>query len=178
MSPREKKLLILFAAAGFIMINLIGLAQFRSKRASIEQERQQAHRRLQTAKLFQQGRQQAQQDMEWLEANQPQPAENQDVQVALEALCSAEARKQGLELKDRDVLPSDTTAGRQYHRAKIRFQVSGSEEALYRWCLSISSPKQLRAVTQLILSPSKQDETRIDCTATFEQWFVPVAPTT
>jgi hypothetical protein len=51
--------------------------------------------------------------------------------------------------------------------------VTGSEESLYRWFDKINVPEQFRAVSQILLSPNKQDDTKIDCTVTLEQWFIP-----
>jgi hypothetical protein len=35
-------------------------------------------------------------------------------------------------------------------------------------------PDQLRIASQIRLTPNQQDDTKIDCTATIEQWFVPL----
>ena len=53
---------------------------------------------------------------------------------------------------------------------------TGQEQALYVWLDRLNQPTKLRMATQIRLTPNQQDDTKIDCTATIEQWFVP--PTT
>jgi hypothetical protein len=112
--------------------------------------------------------------MEWLAAKEPEPAANQDVQTKLQELCEKEAQSVGLTIKSQRPLPTDATEGRHYHRAKIQITVNGKEEALYRWFDRLNMPDQLRSATVIRLSPNQQDDTQIDCSATIEQWFVPL----
>lgn len=176
MSPREKKLLIFFAAAGFIVLNFLAYAQFQAKRLEFDRALTEARQQLDTAEMFRASREQVTDEMEWLASHEPEPAANQDVQTQLQQLCEREAKGLGLEIKAQRPLPTDTTSGTHYHRAKIQLTVTGTEEALYRWFDKLNVPDQLRAATQIRLSPNK-DDTKIDCTATVEQWFVPL-PTT
>ena len=73
-------------------------------------------------------------------------------------------------------MPTDATEGRFYHRAQFQIRVIGTEEALYRWFDRINVPDQFRVASQILLGPDQQDDTKIDCTATIEQWFVPKIP--
>ncbi len=177
MSPREKKLIIFFAAAGFIVLNFLAYAQFQSKRLEFDRALTEARQQLDTAEMFRASREQVSGEMEWLATHEPEPAANQDVQTKLQQLCEREAKGQGLEIKNQRPLPTDTTSGSHYHRAKIQLTVTGAEDALYRWFDKLNVPDQLRAATNIRLSPNAKDDTKIDCTATIEQWFVPV-PTT
>ncbi len=51
--------------------------------------------------------------------------------------------------------------------------MTGTEQALYQWFDRLNVPDQLRNATQIRLTPNQQDDTKIDCTATIEQWFIP-----
>jgi TPP-dependent trihydroxycyclohexane-1,2-dione (THcHDO) dehydratase len=73
-------------------------------------------------------------------------------------------------------LPTESSAGLHFHRAKIQLTVNGSEEALYRWFDRLNIPEQLRIASSIRVSPNTQDDTKIDCTATIEQWFMPLPP--
>jgi hypothetical protein len=176
MSPREKKLLIFFAVAGFLVLNFLAIGFYKTKRQQVERDFNQANRKLETAKMYRASREQVADQMEWLAKHEPQPAANQDVQTKLQQLGEAEARTAGLTIKAQKPLPTDATEGRHYHRAKIQLTVSGREEALYMWFDRLNMPEQLRAATVIRLSPNTQDDTLIDCTATLEQWFVPLPP--
>lgn len=177
MSPREKKLLTFFAIAGFAIVNLIGLSIYKKKSAQIEARLQDAEQSLQRLELFAAESEQSYAEMEWLQQHLPEPAEYENVQTALQAYCNAEAKRFRLEVKDWDPLKRDDLKGNHFDRVGFRYRVTGMEEDLYRWLDRINMPTQLRASTKLILSPNKEDDTKIDCTAIIEQWFVPVTPT-
>jgi len=176
MSSREKKLLIFFAAAGFLVLNFLAIGFFQKKQLEVESQRSQAQQKLNTAEMFRASREQVVDEMEWLAKHEPEPAANQDVQTQLQQLCEQEARTAGLTIKLQQPLTTDTS-GAHYHRAKIQLTVNGEEEALYRWFDRLNIPEQFRIASSIRISPNKEDDTKIDCTATIEQWFVPI-PTT
>jgi len=173
MSPREKKLLALFLVAGFVMLNFLGASSYFAKKKEVALMLEEAQRALNTAELFRASRDQAEKEMKWLVDNEPTPAENQDVQVALESFCTVEAVKSKLTIGKLKLQTSDTTPGNHFHRAKIVIEVTGSEASLYEWLDRINVPDKLRRATRLVVSPNPQDDTKIDCKATIEQWFVP-----
>lgn len=177
MSPREKKLLTLFAVAAFVVANAIGLSLYRTKSDALTADELKAEGVLDRYGMFEQSRQQRLDEMEWLERNLPESAESQNVQTALYAASTSAARSSGLEIRTEDLLPSEAPKGGHFHRAKVRLKVTGQEESLYRWLDKVNQPNQLRAATRLILSPNKEDDTLIDGTVTLEQWFVPPAAT-
>jgi hypothetical protein len=111
--------------------------------------------------------------MQWLTEHEPAPVARQDAETELQQLCAAEANNAGLTIKKQEFLDADETEGRHYHRAKMKLNVAGREEALYRWLDQINDPAKLRSATQLLLKPDAKDDTLIDCTATVDQWFVP-----
>jgi beta-galactosidase beta subunit len=176
MSSREKKLLIFFAAAGFLILNILAIGLFKSKRLEVELQRDQARQKLKTAEMFRASREQVMDEMEWLAQHEPEPAANQDIQTQLQQLCEREARTAGLTIKTQKPLQTDTT-GLHYHRAKIQLTVNGDEKDLYEWFDRLNIPEQFRIASSIRISPNKEDDTKIDCTATIEQWFVPI-PTT
>jgi len=177
MSPREKRLLIFFALAGFIVLNFMGLSFYNDQKAKILKDRDNAQLKLETAEQFRINREQVSEEMDWLAANEPTAAANQDVQSQLQQLCEKEARTLGLTIKSQKPLASDQQDGLYYHRAKIEITVSGNEESLYRWFDRLNIPEQMRIATRIRLLPNTQDDTKIDCTATIEQWFTPLPPT-
>jgi hypothetical protein len=173
MSAREKKLIIFFAIAGFAILNLFVFNFATAKRQAVDTRREQALQKLATAEMFRESSAQVTDQMAWLAQHEPQPAANQDVQTKLQQLAEREAKATGLTIKTQKPLPTDSTEGRHYHRAKIQITVSGSEQALYQWFDKLNTPDQLRIASQIRLTPNQKDDTQIDCTATIEQWFVP-----
>lgn len=172
MSPREKNLLIFFALAGFAIVNLLAFNFATSKRVEVNANRAQAEQALATAETFRTNSEQVSKEMEWLAEHQPEPAANQDVQTNLQLFADRHAKEVGLTIKAQKPFPTDAT-GTHFHRAKFQFTVTGTEQALYQWFDRLNVPDQLRITTQIRLTPNQQDDTKIDCTATVEQWFIP-----
>ncbi|MES2440018.1 MAG: hypothetical protein V4584_13160 [Verrucomicrobiota bacterium] len=173
MSDREKKLLIFFSLAGFIIVNFLVFNFAKSTRTDVDNQRKQAEQKLTIAESYRDNSEKVAGEMEWLTEHEPEPAANQDVQTSLQQIVEREAKSVGLTIKPgQKPLPTDTT-GTYYHRAKIQITVSGTDESLYRWLDRLNVPDQFRIASQIRLSPNTQDDTKIDCTATIEQWFVP-----
>ena len=172
MSAREKKLLLFFALAGFAILNFLAFKFATVKRAEVDSNRTLAEQELNTAEEFQDKRVQVTDEMDWLAEHEPEPVANQDIQTTLQQLTEREAKTTGLTIKAQKPLPTDST-GVHFHRAKLQITVTGTEQALYQWFDRLNVPQQFRVASQIRLTPNQQDDTKIDCTATIEQWFVP-----
>ena len=173
MSPREKKLLIFFAAGGFAILNLLGFNYFVKLRSEITAKHIKAVTTLKQAELIRDKRDEVESLMEWLEKHEPKPSESQPVLTDLLELAEKDVPVVGLTFKNEKLLPTDQT-GRYFHRVKVSLTVVGPERSLYTWFDHLNSPDNLRCVTYIRLSPNKENDSLIDCTATIEQWFVPV----
>ncbi|MBX3741964.1 MAG: hypothetical protein KF712_13290 [Akkermansiaceae bacterium] len=176
MSPREKNLLLIFGAAVFIILNVLAFKLFTKKRNEITANRAMAEQALEQAHIISERRDEVLDDVEWLGKHEPAPAAYQDVQSNLQQLVEREAQIAGLTIKpnSQKLLPTDQTEGNHYHRAKVQVTVTGTEKALFEaWLGRLNNPEQFRAATNLLLKPDNTDDTKIDCTAVIEQWFVP-----
>ena len=176
MSTREKRLLIFFATAGFVVLNFLGFNYYQKLKAETTAQRQAAELKLQNAEAFSASREQVAAEMEWLDAHQPAESAKQDAQTKIQEFCEQQAKSVGLTIKTQNPLPTDETEGRRYHRAKIEITVTGTEEALFRWFDRLNVPEQMRIATRIRMLPNTQDDTKIDCTAVVEQWFTPTPP--
>jgi hypothetical protein len=176
MSDREKKLIVFFAIAGFVILNLLAFNFAKSMRIDVDSQAKLARAKLATAERFQQQREQVTSEMEWLAEHEPQPAADQDVQTSLQKAVESEAKSVGLTIKMGQQPILTDTSGKNYHRAKIKISVTGTELALYSWFDRLNVPDQFRIDSQILLTPNVSDDTKIDCVSTFEQWFVPTAP--
>lgn len=173
MSPREKKLLIFFGIGGFAILNLLGFKAYMSSQISVRAKYTKAVNELKNAEMISANRDELAPQIEWLAAHEVPPTDYQPVQTALQELAEKEVTATGLTLKNQKLLPTDQTAGLIYHRVKVQLTVTGSEASLYRWFDRLNVPDKFRCVTYIRLSPNKEDDTQIDCTAIVEQWFLP-----
>jgi type II secretory pathway component PulM len=176
MSTREKRLLIFFGIAGFLVLNFLAFNFYQTKRQVAVAQLADAQRQLDQAEIIKESRDQVAEEMEWLRENEPEPAAAQDVQTQLQKFCESQASEAGLTIKIQRPMPTDSTEGRQYHRAKFQFTLTGTEESLYRWLDRVNVPADFRIATQIRLNPNKEDDTQIDCVTVVEQWFVPLSP--
>ncbi len=176
MSHREKKLLIFFAATAFIVLNFVGFGFYKAKKLEALSQHAEAQQKVETALFYQASSAQVADQIQWLSEIEPQPAPEQDVQSRLQAICENEAKRLGLTIRSQKDQPTDATEGRHYHRAKIQLMVTGTEHALYQWFDKLNVPQELRAATNILLTPNGKDDTMIDCTTTVEQWFIPLPP--
>lgn len=178
MSSREKRLLTLFAIAGFAMLNILGFTIYQKKATALETSRLAAEQKIERANLYALSREKRLDEMNWLETHMPEPAEYQNVQTALEAACVSAAQGfRDLTIKRQGFLPTVQDKSKHFHRVRIELILNGSEKSLYNWISDVRVHEQLRNVTSLQLTPDSQDKTLITAKVIVEQWFVPVEPT-
>lgn len=173
MSDREKKLLIFFGVAIFLVANFFGYSLLAKKKQEVAVEIGQLETTIMEAENFEAQEAQVLDEMEWLVEHEPEPVEAEPVGPKLEQFANARATSAGLTVQKRTILPDDET-GPSYWRARVEMQVTGMEEALYRWLSQLQDPNQFRAVTALRLSPNREDDTKIDANVVIEEWFIPL----
>lgn len=173
MSDREKKLLTLFLIAGFMIVNVFLYTFYKDKKNLYETNLDSAISQLEQAILFSESSSEFAEQMAWLAEKEPKPATYQDTQNALQLFAETQAKNFGLTVKSQEPLPTDDS-GVHYHRAQVKINLTGKEEALYKWFDAINDPNIFRTALQIRMTPNSKDDTLIDCSATLSQWFPPV----
>lgn len=173
MSDREKKLLTLFLIAGFMIVNVFLYTFYKNKKNLYETNLDSAKSQLEKAILFRESSSEFAEQMAWLAEKEPKPATYQDTQNALQLFAETQAKNFGLTVKSQEPLPTDDS-GVHYHRAQVKINLTGKEEALYKWFDAINDPNIFRTALQIRMTPNSKDDTLIDCSATLSQWFPPV----
>lgn len=179
MSEREKKLVTLFGTAGLILLILWGYSFYQKKSLALKQDRINAENNLREGKLYLASRDAILDEIDWLAQHQPEPQAIELVAANLQEFANSQAMSSGLTVKKQDPLPDrsiESTEQRTYKVAQVKFQVSGEERALYLWFDRMHSPNDFRVISEITLLPNKELDHLIDCTVTFDQWFVPLAP--
>ncbi|QJE98253.1 hypothetical protein [Luteolibacter luteus] len=173
MSDREKKLVLLFGLAAFVLLNVFGISWYKKYKLELSKKVSKAESSVQVAEAYQNSYAGVEEEMIWLGDHFPEPKAGQTVQAELQQFASSEASKNTLTVKRPKILPNDETPGAKFHRARVEFNVTGTEASLYRWLDKLQAPDSLRAITGMRLSPDTKDDTLIECTVTVEQWYVP-----
>jgi hypothetical protein len=179
MSEREKKLLGMFAVAGVILLFLWGYKSYTSKSLEIKASRSAAETTLLNAELYLKSRDAVQDEIDWLAEHEPQPEAREQIPTKLQQLASSEATRASMTVKKMDILdtpPADETAANRYGVAQVKFTVTGDEKNLYAWFDRMHSPDDFRVISEIVMSPNREEDHLIDCVVTFDQWFVPLPP--
>jgi len=171
MNPREKRLLILLLAALFVVANALAVRWIGQKRDDFRNAAAAATTTIEGAAFAEQQRQTVEDEVAWLEENQPQPKEGELVPSELERLATSAAQRWSLSVVQPEIL--DSVGGEFFERARLQIKVSGAEASLYRWLVEMHNPEQFRAVREMQLSPNREDDTQIDATILIEQYYVP-----
>ncbi len=104
MSDREKKLLIFFGIAGFVILNFLAFNFAQAKRANVNAENAAARAKLEAAEMFREKRDQITNEMDWLAKHEPEPAADQDVQTKLQQFAESKATAFGLTIKSQKAI--------------------------------------------------------------------------
>lgn len=172
MSDREKKLVLFFGLAAFILLNVFGYSLLKGKKQEISRQLADAKGKVSTAVSIRDNYATVIDEMVWLDDHKPEPKAAQLAGPQLQEEVARLAETNRLTIKRRTITPNDAV-GTHYSRAKVEFNVSGSEAALYNWLYQLQSPDQFRGVTSLRLTPDAKDDTLIDATIGVEQWYIP-----
>ena len=172
MPDREKKLLIIASIVGFIILNLVGFSFAKSQRLQVDADRRAASGKLALVQEFLSKSEQVTEEMDWLKAQTFENKPAQTVQSQLLGAVESGATSAGLKINKTELAATDTL-GKHYHRAKVIIKVTGNETGIYDWLEKLNDPTLFRVASNITSSPTVGDDTKIDCKATVEQWFIP-----
>jgi len=171
---------MLFGAAGVILLALWGYKSYENQKLKVASDRKAAEKALIDAQDNLAQRDSILDEIEWLAEHEPEPEAAEQVPTKLQQLASSEATRAGMTVKKMDILPdrsaeSDEQQG-YYKVAQVKFTVTGEEKNLYTWFDRMHSPNDFRVISEINMSPNREDDSKIDCVVTFDQWFVPLDP--
>jgi hypothetical protein len=173
MSDREKKLVLIFGLAAFVLINVFGVSRFRQFRDKVQKDLVAAEKSVATAGDNRDAYDERADELEWMQDHRPEPKMRQTVETELEQYATSQGQAAQLTNVPKGEFMPAVEKG-YFHRARVKYnKVTGSEASLYRWLDRLQMPDQLRAVTFLRLEPEAKDDTLIQATVIVEQWFIP-----
>lgn len=174
MQENEKKLLTIAGVIVVIMALIFASRFYKESKAALEleAERQAIENNLRQGIIESGEGDDIVREQEWLAKVEPAPMSEASAQTELLNFVRSAAENLELEINKSSFEPSNFD-GENYHRAKVQFDVSGTEKNLYAWLVRINSPKDLRTVTFLRIQPRKSNLETVSALVTAEQWFVP-----
>jgi hypothetical protein len=179
MNDREKKLVVMLGATAFAIVNLaLYFKLYEPMRNKARKDIVASQATLKNADIFLDMRDQYADEIDWLEKHQPKTAPPQEIDASLQRFAQSESLRNGLKTKPRGqrILPSIQDPGLIFARSRVEQNVTGREDALYRWLYRLQTPSEFRAITALRLAPDREDDTLIDCKVVVEEWFIDQDP--
>ena len=172
MSPREKNLLILLLSALFVVFNFLVFKNFyEGKKTSFSARKQTAENKLKQAEAVMKSGDRWNKAGSWLERSEGKPLAYQTAQATLQAYVEREAKKRGLITRDQRILPWQE--GDHYQRVRVRYKVSGREQQIQQWLMTLRQNRQLQVLTKFEIKPVNNDLTQVDCEVEVEKFIVP-----
>lgn len=109
---------------------------------------------------------------EWLRTRIANPLSKADAKSQLLLAVQSTAQEAGLPLAPPKLGLPDEERGR-YRLARLSAEATGLEKDIYPWLSKFHDPNALRAVLSVEIRPDKKDDTLIQCTIEFGQWYLP-----
>jgi hypothetical protein len=107
----------------------------------------------------------------WINATMPVMGDSGQAHSSFLEHLQKSARQRGLTLAAPVLLKPE---GGPYHRdLSISLQVSGPDNALFRWLADLQSPEKFQAVKYLLLTPASAQPPRMTCSVTVARFYKP-----
>jgi hypothetical protein len=174
MNNREKKLIIILFGAAFIIVNLFLFTSFNTAKQQKKALFSKGAKDLEKMELELDEADSQIPDRDWLFDNPPVEGTHGKVGAELATYTEKSALSNRVKLKKR---PSpqreDAEESGAYRSARVKVLGNATDRELYLWLTDLQDPKQGRSITQLRISPQRDDATRIVCELEITQWFTP-----
>lgn len=170
LSKSEKRLLVLFLSAIFIVFNLIGLTflarrqgEFEAKLVSLRSERLEARSWLADKETWAERK-------EWLAKTQPKLQSIGEANSALLENLQAGVAKHSITILDQAFV--DPNPQPAYQEIAVKLKVAGSLEAITRWLVELQQPENFQAIQSFSMK-TDNDPSKIVCELTVARWYAP-----
>lgn len=172
MSSREKSLLALLLGALLLVFNVLAYKNlYESKKVTLSSRKAAAELKFQQAEKVMLRGDDWVNAKSWLERSEGKPIAYQTAQASLQSFVEREAKKRGLITKDQKILPWQE--GVYYNRVRVRYKVTGMEQQIQQWLMTLRQNRQLQVMTKFDMKPVNNDLTKVDCEVEVEKFIIP-----
>jgi hypothetical protein len=175
MNEREKKLLILLGVAAFIILNVFAFSFYQKSMKRMQAILGNGTKEIEIKTEALVKADENLDDWDWWIENQPIEGAHGGVVADLAAYTEQSAGRYGVQIKLRpSPLAENLAEPGVYRSAKIKARANGRDAEIFRWLTDLQDPKKFRSITRLMITPQRDDATRMDCEVEVTQWFVPL----
>lgn len=174
MNEREKKLLVLLGAAAFVIVNIFGYTVYQKKMKQMQAVLHNGGKEIREKTDALVKADENLENRDWWMENQPAEGTHGRAGAELATYAERSATRYGLQIKRRPSPQRENLAEPGIYRsAKVKVSVNGRDAEIYRWLTDLQDPGKFRSITRLVITPQRDDATRMDCELEVTQWFAP-----
>ncbi|MFK7912219.1 MAG: hypothetical protein AB8F34_16715 [Akkermansiaceae bacterium] len=175
MNDREKKLLVLLGVAAFVIINIFAFNIYQKgikrMKATLNNDGKEIQEKTEALIKADENLD----DWDWWIENQPAQGTHGGVGAELATYTERSAGRYGLQIKRRpSPLRENLSEPGIFSSAKVKVSTNGRDAEMYRWLTDLQDPQKFRSITRLVITPQRDDATRMDCELEISQWFEPL----
>ncbi len=170
LTPKEKRLLILFLALVFIVGNLIGLPWLSDQQKKLGRQLIDLRSQQEVATSWLGEKDLWTERKAWLDAHQPKLTSSGDASSDFLKLLQDTARQNKIKIVDQKLLEPEKHPG--YEAISVRMTVNGNMEAIARWLSAIQQPDKFHAVLKFNLKREGEGD-NMRCDLDLARWYAP-----
>jgi hypothetical protein len=176
LKPSEKRLLIFFGIAAFILLNLLGFSWLKKRNVLLERQRITVESRIRELEMWQGKAAEAEQKRSYLDQHLQAYADEATRETYLDDFIKREASDLDLEVRKNVTMPA--LLEEHFHKSRYTAEVSGSWDDIFEFIYRLQQPKEFRFVRTLRLKSQKKEGSSDEaadavCTFEIEKWWSP-----
>ena len=176
LKPSEKRLLIFFGIAAFVLLNLLGFSWLKKRNVLLERQRITVESRIRELEMWKGKAAEAEQKRAYLDQHLQAYADEATRETYLDDFIKREASDLDLEVRKNVTMPA--LLEEHFHKSRYTAEVSGAWDDIFEFIYRLQQPKEFRFVRTLRLKSQKKEGSSDEaadavCTFEIEKWWSP-----
>jgi hypothetical protein len=172
LTKSEKRLLILFGLAVFVMANFYGLSYLLDRESEVTRQLSELEANAKTNQIWLREKQFWLARKQWIERQQPRVRAGQVPQSELLQAMTASAQANQLVIQEQSFAELKSTPS--YQSVAVKLKLSGNLENVVKWLAEIQQPEKFQAVTNFSLK-SEEQPPKVSLELEVARWYSPHA---
>ncbi|NWK54007.1 hypothetical protein HW115_00165 [Verrucomicrobiaceae bacterium N1E253] len=174
MNEREKKLVLILAAAGLLVVSLFGYTTYSGAMQKKKVELKKGSDELKLKKRELEQALQRIDEVEWLAQNMPTSGTHTKIRSELVSFVEQSCAKYKVNVKKRpSALRENLEEQGVFKSAVVKVMVNCTDKQMYDLFCLLQNPREARSITRMRIIPQRDDATKVDCELEITQWYSP-----
>jgi hypothetical protein len=176
LKPSEKRLLLVFGTAAFILFNLLGFSWYKKRTLLLQSQRVKLEARANLLEVMKTQAPEAELKRAWLDDHLQAYADEAARETYLDGFVQREAKDLDLEIRKNQ--PKPALLEELFHKSRYTAEVTGEWDNVLEFMYRLQSPKAFHFVSNLTLKSQKKEGSTDEaanavCTFEIEKWWSP-----